>query len=501
MIPLTLAEVAEVAAGTLVAADPRAQATGVAVDSRAVRPGDLFFGLAGERADGAAFAADAAAAGAVAAVVPAGRVAGGHDRDAGRLPRVEVGDPLAALAAVAGAVRARARARVVGVTGSSGKTITKDLLAAVLATRLRTLASERSFNNELGLPLTLARLEPETEALVVELGARGVGHVAELCRLARPDAGVVTNVGVAHIGVFGSRDAIARAKAELPRALPPGGVVVLNADDPRVAAMASLTAARVVTYGVRSPADVRAERVALDADGRAGFLLVTPDGTAEAALPVPGEHLVPDALAAAAAGWALGVPVDRAARALAGAALSPMRMQVRRRGDGATVIDDAYNANPDSTAAGLKALAAARRPGGRTIAVLGEMAELGPFADAEHDRVGRLLVRLGVDRLVAVGEPGRVIVRAARQEGIWEPGDAVAVDAVDEVAAAVGPLEPTDVVLVKASRVVGLDRVVERLLEAPDPVTTAPRTAGEDRGGPGGRSAAPRGVGDPWGGP
>jgi UDP-N-acetylmuramoyl-tripeptide--D-alanyl-D-alanine ligase len=477
VIPLTLAEVAEVTRGGLVAADPRAGATGVTVDSRAVGPGDLFFGLRGERADGAAFAAAAVAAGAVAAVVPARpapprgsddrREADGAGRAAERLPRVEVDDPVAALAAVAAAVRARAGARVVGVTGSSGKTVTKDLLAAVLATGLRTIASRRSFNNEIGLPLTLTRLEPDTQALVVELGARGVGHVAELCRLARPDIGVVTNVGLAHVGVFGSRDAIARAKAELPRALPAGGVAVLNADDPRVAAMATLTRARVVAYGTRAPADVRAERVALDADGRPSFRLVTPDGAAEVALPVPGEHLVPDALAAAAAGWALGIGADEAARALAGAALSPMRMQVLRRADGATVLNDAYNANPDSMAAGLKALVAARRPGGRTIAVLGGMAELGPFADAEHDRVGRLLVRLGVDRLVAVGEHGRVIVQAARQEGIWEPQDAAAVADVGQAADAVGPLGPADVVLVKASRVVGLDRVVERLLAEP----------------------------------
>jgi UDP-N-acetylmuramoyl-tripeptide--D-alanyl-D-alanine ligase len=272
--------------------------------------------------------------------------------------------------------------------------------------------------------------------------------------------------GTAHYELFGSQAAIAEAKGELPAALPAHGSAVLNADDPLVAAMAGRTRAKVVTFAVHAEAHVRAAGLRLDGAGRPCFRLLTPDGAAETVLPLPGEHLVPDALAAAAAGWALGIgPADIAA-GLAGAEPSPMRMQVLRRGDGVTVVNDAYNANPASMAAGLKALQAARRPGGRTVAVLGGMAELGAIAEEEHDRIGRLVVRLGIDRLVGVGQLGHLIVRAARLEGIWEPDDAAMVETVDEAVAAVGSLGPDDVVLVKASRAIGLDRVADALMVA-----------------------------------
>ncbi|HZD75317.1 MAG TPA: UDP-N-acetylmuramoyl-tripeptide--D-alanyl-D-alanine ligase, partial [Actinomycetota bacterium] len=405
-------------------------------------------------------------AGAVAVVARAGVVARG--------PRIEVDDPLAALGAIAGAVRGRSSARVVGITGSTGKTTTKDLLAAALATRLDTVASTASYNNEVGLPLTLARLEPGTQALVVEIGSRGRGHIASLARLARPEVGVVLNVGVAHLGMFGSQQAIAVAKGELVEALPAAGTAVLNADDPLVAAMAARSAARVLPFGVDHPgAEVRAEGVSLDGEGRAHFKLRTPGGGAQVALPAPGEHLVSNALAAAAAAHALGLDPEETAAGLRGARLSPMRMQVGRRTDGLMVINDAYNANPTSMAASLKTLATARRDG-RAVAVLGEMAELGERALAEHDRVGRLVARLGIDRLVGVGEPGAVIVRAARMEGMW-PEEAVPVaDADAAVAALEGWLGPDDVVLVKASRVIALDRVAERLLSGPEGARAAP---------------------------
>jgi UDP-N-acetylmuramoyl-tripeptide--D-alanyl-D-alanine ligase len=456
VIGLTLAEVAAAADGVVRDADPATPVTSLSVDSRAVAQGALFVALPGARTDGAAHAPQALAAGAAACLARAGAL--------GREPRVEVADPLAGLAAVAGAVRARSGALVVAVTGSVGKTTTKDLLAAVLATRLETVANHASFNNEVGLPLTLARLEASTEAMVVELGARAPGHVAALARLARPGVGVVVNVGEAHVGVFGSRQAIAEAKAELVEALGPGGVAVLNADDPLVAAMAGRTPARVVTFGLGADAAVRATGVELDAEGRARFRLVTAGGGADVALPAVGEHLVTDALAAAAAAGALGFAPREVAAGLGAASLSPSRMQVTRRADGLTVIDDAYNANPTSTAAGLKALAAAGRGRGRTVAVLGEMAELGDTAVTEHDRIGRLVARLGIDRLVGVGELGQVIVRAARMEGMWpEEAEAVA-DADAALAAVAASVEPGDVVLVKASRVVALDRVAARLL-------------------------------------
>jgi UDP-N-acetylmuramoyl-tripeptide--D-alanyl-D-alanine ligase len=457
VISLTLAEVAAAAGGAVRDADPDTPVTGLSTDSRELAPGSLFVALPGSRTDGARYAAQALAAGAVACMARPDAVAGG--------PRVEVADPLVGLAAVAGEVRARSGARAVAITGSVGKTTTKDLLTAVLATRFETVANRASFNNEVGLPLTLARLEPSTEALVVEMGARGPGHVAMLARLARPGVGVVLNVGEAHLGVFGSRQAIATAKAELVEALPGDGVAVLNADDPLVAAMAERTPARVVTFGLGAGADVRAEAVELDPDGRAVFRLVTGGGSADAALPVVGEHLVPDALAAAAAAGVLGMGLEEVAAGLGRASLSPARMQVTRRPDGLTVINDAYNANPTSMAAGLKALAAAGAGGRRTVAVLGEMAELGEAAMAEHDRIGRLVARLGIDQLVGVGELGEVIVRAARMEGMWPEEAVAAADADAALAVVAGGTGPGDVVLVKASRVVALDRVADRLLD------------------------------------
>jgi UDP-N-acetylmuramoyl-tripeptide--D-alanyl-D-alanine ligase len=456
VITFTLEEVAAATGGRLVEADPGVPVTGVAVDSRAVRDGDLFVALPGDRTDGSVFAAAAAQAGAVATLARGGTVFAG--------PRVEVAEPLAALAALGTAVRDRSAAAVVAVTGSNGKTTTKDLLAAILATSLRVVANRASFNNEVGLPLTLARIEPDTQAVVVEMGARGPGHIAALARLARPQIGVVLNVGESHLGMFGSREAIAKAKGELVEALPADGVAVLCADDPQVAAMADRTVARVVPFGRGPAAVVRAEEVELDGEGRARFLLRTPDGSARAVLPAPGEHLVGCALAAAAAGHVLGIGPGDAAAGLATAALSPMRMQVRRRPDGLTVVNDAYNANPSSMAAALKTLAALRRPGGRTVAVLGEMAELGPAAAAEHDRIGRLATRLGIDRLVGVGELGRVVVGAARMEGMW-PEEAETVPDPDTAVELLTPtLGPADVVLVKASRVVALDRVADALL-------------------------------------
>jgi UDP-N-acetylmuramoyl-tripeptide--D-alanyl-D-alanine ligase len=460
VIPFTLKEIAGVTGGRLVEAAPDAVVAGVQVDSRKVAAGELFVALPGSRADGGQFAAAAAEAGAAATLAQEGTVPAG--------PRVEVADPLAALAALGTAVRDRSTAAVVAVTGSNGKTTTKDLLAATLGTRLRTVANQASFNNEVGLPLTLTRIEPDTQAVVVEMGARGPGHIAALARLARPVVGVVLNVGESHLGMFGSREAIAKAKGELVEALPAEGTAVLNADDPQVAAMADRTVAQVVTFGRTAAAAVRAERVELDGEGRARFLLHTPAGTAPAALPAPGEHLVGCALAAAAAAHVLGVGPADVAAGLVAARLSPGRMQVRRRPDGLTVVNDAYNANPSSMTAALKTLAALGRQGGRTVAVLGEMAELGPTAAAEHDRIGRLATRLGIDRLVGVGEPGRVMVNAARMEGMW-PEEAEAVADPHAALALLTPvLGPADVVLVKASRVVALDRVADALLSPRD---------------------------------
>ncbi|HZB48071.1 MAG TPA: UDP-N-acetylmuramoyl-tripeptide--D-alanyl-D-alanine ligase, partial [Mycobacteriales bacterium] len=396
MIPLTLAEVAAAVGGTLAdVPDPGVRVTGdVELDSRRIAPGGLFVALAGERVDGHEHAAGAVAAGAVG--VLAARPVG--------VPAVVVPDVPAALAALATAVLARLPGvTVVGVTGSSGKTSTKDLLAQLLAGLGPTVAPPGSFNNELGHPYTVLRATADTRYLVLEKSARGVGHVAWLTRVARPRIGVVLNVGSAHLGEFGSREAIALAKGELVEALPADGVAVLNADDPLVRAMAARTAARVVLVGEAADADVRATGVELDAHGLASYELVTAAGSVPVRLAVHGAHQVGNSLSAAAVALELGMPLPAVAEALALARpLSRWRMEVTERPDGVLLVNDAYNANPESVAAALRALRTMAR-GRRSWAVLGAMAELGEAAADEHRRVGELAARLGVDRLIVVG--------------------------------------------------------------------------------------------------
>jgi UDP-N-acetylmuramoyl-tripeptide--D-alanyl-D-alanine ligase len=461
VIPLTLAEVAQATGGTLYdTPDPQAPVTGPVVhDSRQVRPGSLFVAVAGERVDGHDYAAGAIADGAVA--VLASRPVG--------VPAVVVEDVLEALARLAREVTARADATVVGLTGSAGKTSTKDLIAQLLAKVGSTVFTEGSFNNEIGFPITALRVAESTRFLVLEMGARGKGHIAELTAITPPRIGLVLNVGTAHIGEFGGRDAIAEAKGELVEALPAEGVAVLNVDDPLVRAMASRTKARVVWFGESEQAQIRAQDVRLDDSGRARFTLITPGGSAPVALRLYGEHHVSNALAAAAVAVECGLGVAETAAALSEAGnLSRWRMELTDRPDGVTVINDAYNANPDSMRAALRALAAigGRGPEARrTWAVLGEMRELGEDSLDEHDAVGRLAVRLNITTLVAVGgREAACMELGARNEGSWGE-ESVLVSNVD---AAIGLLReqvrPGDVVLVKASRSVGLERVAEALL-------------------------------------
>ncbi|MGH3342588.1 MAG: UDP-N-acetylmuramoyl-tripeptide--D-alanyl-D-alanine ligase, partial [Carbonactinosporaceae bacterium] len=353
---------------------------------------------------------------------------------------------------------------VVGVTGSSGKTGTKDLLAQVLSGLGPTVAAQGSYNNEIGLPLTALRADQGTRHLVVEMGARGSGHISYLCGIAPPRVGVVLNVGTAHLGEFGSRGGIARAKAELVEALPAGGLAVLNADDPLALGMAARSCARVLTFGSSPRADVSAGEITLDRLGRATFTMTTPEGSAPVRLLLHGAHQVGNALAAACVARELGMSVDRVADALGRArTLSPWRMEVTERPDGVTVVNDAYNANPESMRAALQALTAMAR-GRRTWAVLGEMRELGETSAAAHVALGREAARLGVARLVAVGDGAAGVCEGANGEG---PGNARPVF-VPDVEAAVALLEsetlPGDIVLVKASRAAGLERVAEALL-------------------------------------
>ncbi|MGC3000258.1 UDP-N-acetylmuramoyl-tripeptide--D-alanyl-D-alanine ligase [Streptomyces sp. G35A] len=466
MIALSLAEIAEVVGGqTHDIPDPSVQVTGPVVrDSREAGPGSLFVAFAGERVDGHDFAA---------AVVEAGAVAVLASRPVG-VPAIVVEDVQAALGALARHVVGRLGATLVALTGSAGKTSTKDLIAQVLRRAAPTVFTPGSLNNEIGLPLTALTATEETKFLVLEMGARGIGHIRYLTGLTPPRIGLVLNVGSAHIGEFGGREQIAQAKGELVEALPPaegGGVAILNADDPLVRAMASRTKAKVILFGESDEADVRAENVRLTDSGQPSFRLHTPSGASDVTMRLYGEHHVSNALAAAAVAHELGMSADEIARALSEAgSLSRWRMEVTERPDGVTVVNDAYNANPESMKAALRALAAmgeaSRAKGGRTWAVLGKMAELGDEALAEHDAVGRLAVRLNVSKLVAVGgREAAWLQLGAYNEGSWGEESVHVSDAQAAVDLLRSELRPGDVVLVKASRSVGLESVAQALLE------------------------------------
>ena len=444
MIGLTLAEVAAAVGGELVGADPAVRVSGaVEFDSRKIAPGGLFLAFPGEHVDGHDYAAAAIEAGAVAVIatrpVP--------------VPAVMVGDALTAIGRLARAMVDRLPdLAIVGITGSSGKTTTKDLIAQLLTPLGTTVAPAGSFNNELGAPYTVTRCDAGTRFLVLEMGARGKGHISYLCEIAPPRIGVVVNVGVSHIGEFGSAEAIGEAKAELVQALPPDGVAVLNGDDPRVRAMAGSTPARVVLVGESADAGVRAEDVTVDGRGRCSYTLVVGGERAAVTLAVSGRHQVGNSLLAAAVGLELGHDVAGVAAALGGLrVISSRRMDVFDRADGVTVIDDSYNANPASMAAALRALVAIGA-GRRTIAVLGSMGELGEYEQAGHEEVGRLAAELGVDRLVAVGEPAAPIHHGAAAVASWGGSSVHVSDQEAAVALLRGELRPGDVVLVKGSR-------------------------------------------------
>jgi UDP-N-acetylmuramoyl-tripeptide--D-alanyl-D-alanine ligase len=452
VIPLRLAELNDALGGTLtlphrVAADTVVSGS-VQTNSTLVEPGSIFFALPGEVTDGHLFATDAVERGA--ALVVAERPL---DLP---IPLLVVPDGVTALADLARLVVARVRAsgnlKVIGITGSNGKTTTKNLLQAILSAEGPTVAPVASFNNHVGAPITMTQVEVSTKYLISEMGASHSGEIARLVGIAMPDISVVLKVGLAHAGEFGGIEATQRAKSEIVRELPASAVAVLNADDGRVVAMAELTAARVVRFGLAPDAEVRAEDVRATASGTR-FTLVVDGAAHEVALRILGEHHVSNALAALTVARELGVPVERAIAAIEAVPRAERwRMEVLQPGGGITVINDAYNASPDSTAAALKTLAQIREPGQRTVAVLGEMAELGEFSHDEHDRLGRLVVRLNIGKLVVVGEGARHIHAAAGLEGSWD-GESVFVPDLDAAYDLLREqLRAGDVVLVKSSK-------------------------------------------------
>lgn len=419
---------------------PDVQIDGASIDSRSVRPGQLFVPIVAER-DGHDFIKSALDGGATAylssRVDPVGGTA------------IRVADTALALADLGRAVRARVPDRVVGITGSVGKTSTKDLLAGVLRTTYRTAASEKSFNNELGLPITLAAAADDVEAVVLEMGARGVGHIDLLCSIAKPTVGVITRVEGVHLELFGDIESVARAKGELVESLPADGIAVLNADHRYVAAMADRTSARVLRYGLSPDADVSASDIVLDDELRASFRLHTPWGSTEVRLGARGAHQVPNALAEAAAAGGLGVPVESMADGFLAAELSGLRMELATSSRGVTVLNDAYNANPTSMSAALRSLATL--PASRRVAVLGTMAELGADSPDQHRAIALEARDLGIE-VIAVAEA--------------DYGDTARhVSDVDGVSAELGDLDDGTAVLVKGSRVAALERVAQALLD------------------------------------
>lgn len=470
MIPLTPREIADAVGGSLHGpTDPDASSVlRVVADSREVEPGDLFVAIVGERSDGHDHAAEAVAAGA-SLVLSARPLSGegGPAEGSADLPCVVVDDPVLALGRLASWYRReRLDCTVVAVTGSSGKTSTKDLIARMLGASGTTVSARGSFNTEVGLPLTILRADAATRFLVLEMGMRGEGHIAHLTEVASPDVGVVLNVGSAHLGMLGSREGIARAKSELVRGLTSTATAVLNVDDPAVAAMAEVTPASVVSFGEAPGARIRATDVRVDDRARPSFTLH--DAESEAAAPVAlqlsGEHYVSNALAAAAVGRVCGLSVDVIADALRIADIdSRWRMEIRESPEGVVVVNDAYNANPESMRAALKSLAA-MAAGRRTWAVLGEMRELGEASVEEHDAIGRLAVRLDISRLVCIGEGTRVMHLGASNEGSWGEESIHVPDVEAAIELLRQQVRPDDVVLVKASRAEGLERVAEALL-------------------------------------
>jgi UDP-N-acetylmuramoyl-tripeptide--D-alanyl-D-alanine ligase len=452
VIPLSVGQIAEITGAVRdLVADPAAMVTGpVIIDSRQAEPGSLFAALPGLRADGHDFAPQAVAAGATA--VLASRPPG--------VPALIVPDVPAALAALARAVVDRLPGlTIAAITGSAGKTTTKDLAAQLIERLGPTVSPRNSYNNEIGHPLTVLRVTRQTRYLIAEMSARGAGHIAALCEISPPQLGAVLCVGLAHAGMFGSIDDVAAAKAELPEALPADGVAVLNADDPRVLAMAGRTRARVVTFGQSPGADVRADGITLDEAGRARFTLVTGAGQAPVRLQLHGGHNVTNALAAAALAGQLGMETSAVADGLSAAvARSRWRMEVTERNDGVTVVNDAYNANPEALRAALSALVTMAR-GRRAFAVLGPMSELGEQADELHEQAGLAAAGAGLAGLIVVGQEAAPMLTGAKADPAWH-GELLQVpDAPAAVAAVEERVRPGDVVLVKASRAANLQRV------------------------------------------
>jgi UDP-N-acetylmuramoyl-tripeptide--D-alanyl-D-alanine ligase len=456
-VSLSVKEILEATGGVLLAGSPEGTFATFSTDTRTLKPGALFFALKGERFDGQAFLAEAAARGA------AGAVVAGSPAEGVRPPvLLRVRDTGHALGEVAGLWRRRHKVQVVAVTGTNGKTTTKEMVAAVLAERYRVLASPGNLNNLVGVPLALFRLAPEHEVAVLELGMNAPGEIGRLSEICDPDLGIITNVGEGHLEFLGSVEAVAAAKGEMLPFLGGDKTAILNADDPRSHPLLPRVTGRLLTFGLSGRGDVRGGAIRVSKVRRTSFTLSTPAGTARVRLPIPGRHNILNALAAAAAGVTLGVPVKAIAAGLAGSPVQPMRMQRLTLLSGAVAYNDAYNANPSSMAAALEAFAAVRGPG-RTVLVLGDMLELGTHAPEAHGQVGRLAASLEPDRLITVGAQAAALAEGARGAGLPANRIVACREVAEAREALAADLAPGTWVFLKASRGVRLEGVLEGL--------------------------------------
>jgi UDP-N-acetylmuramoyl-tripeptide--D-alanyl-D-alanine ligase len=461
--------------GAELVGDAAREVTGVSIDTRTLAPGELFIAIRGERFDGAEFAEAAIEKGAAGVVVPRGwarpgasaadRPDRGQNISSERPIVIEVDDTTLALQSLAKAIRRESGTKVVAITGSAGKTTTKEVTAELLASRYQVIRNRGNFNNHIGLPLSLVELRHRPEVAVVELGMNHAGEIATLVRVAEPDVRVWTNVGEAHLGFFESVDAIADAKAEILEDATASTVLVANADDDRIAARSPRFSGRVVTFGLDRDADVRATVVADRGIEGTAVHVHTPAGEAAMTVPLVGRANLANVLAASAVALEFGIGLDTIVERVARLAPAPHRGEIVRLADGVTIVDDSYNANPTATKLALEVLA--RAGAGRRVAVLGEMLELGEQASRLHEEVGRAVAARRIDRLYAVGGPAAEAMAAAAVAGGMRPEAVRYFRTSDEAAApVVADLTSGDVVLVKGSRGVRTDRIVERLKAA-----------------------------------
>ncbi len=458
MIAVTYSEILQAVGGRLLqGADALGKrAKGVSIDTRTLKGGEFFVALRGPHHDAHEFLTQAARKGAAGFLVQSGKLPRGAAFRG--LPVIQVKDTTLALGQLAGLVRSRSPARVIGVTGSTGKTLTKDFLASVLRRSHKTVASEKSFNNEVGVPLTLLGIKPSTEMVVLEMGSRGLGHIEQLCSFAKPDAGIVTNVGVTHYQYFKTEENIALAKAELLRAIPPQGICVLNSDEPRYKWLSRRCGGREICFGTSRASQVRGEDLKVNRRGKPSFTLMYNGSRIGIELPLPGRYNLYNALAAAACSLALGLGLEQVKAGLEKARLTEWRMEMFKTSEGVTILNDCYNSNPAAVKAALESLGDIEASG-KLIVVLGDMAELGAISEEAHHRVGELVVESGADVLITVGRRARDIASAARHRGlprgsIFPTRD---VAQADEVLRAV--LESEDMVLIKGSRSLGMERL------------------------------------------